>query len=305
MKENEIYSVENAKVVERNYKFYDRGERGFLKSGDALVNVVVTGIIIDFRNQTVTTKLMDKNKTEYIMNGDFDLFRSPESFENNEPLKRRTWPTFELLRRADIRRLLECTFYSEKGDENNPSFTCVTVWTFENGEAHETPVVINSIAIEDEGSWHLLDGSIPDKFWESRKDAYDCNEYKIVDEDGEVFIEEGFQKRLDLTTEQRAIFKEIKELLNKAKSAGIKLLWDRDNSGCIEAINMQNVQEIGYDIMATDGGQLIPLKEVIKSATETYFYDYCGCDCCDSVALKPTERQKKLYLKEHPEAANK
>lgn len=146
-----------------------------------------------------------------------------------------------------------------------------------------------------------MDGSIPQKFWESRKNAYAFNEYKVVDEDGEEFIEQGIQKRIGLTPEQWVIVKEMQELVKQAKEAGIKFLWDRDYCGTVKAMNMQHVCDLGYDIMATDGGSLVNFNDCCFASTDIEFFDYNGDDPCYSISLLPTEREKKLWQKAHPE----
>lgn len=133
MKEKEIYSVENAKVVEKKYRYYDRLTAGFLKEGDSLVHVHVTGIVVDFKSQRIKTSLTDKNTNVIVKEGEFDLFASPKAYEQNDPMTHTCMPTFELLKRADFKHLLECDVNHIEADAENPAYSYLSVWIFENG----------------------------------------------------------------------------------------------------------------------------------------------------------------------------
>lgn len=295
-------TVENAKVVNTLYKFYNIGQEGYLKCENGLVFVRVAAVIIDVKNCVVSTSLKDANDKVYERSGSFGLYRTKEGFESSDPMKPHSFYTIEVLTRADYNHLCECQVVKSM-EEDGREYIYMKVWTFENGEAIETPIVVNSITIEEGGKWHLLDGCLPEKFWESREDAYGFNEYKIIDSDGEEFIEEGAYKRLALNPEQWKIVNQMRDLYKKATDAGIKFLWDRDNCGEIEAINMENVKDYGYDAESNDGGDLVRFKKVPFASTGFCFYDYCGCDDGDAFVLNPTPRQKKEWLKTHPESA--
>ena len=218
-------TVENAKVVNTLYNFYNIGQEGYLKCENGLVFVKVSAIIIDVKNCTVSTSLKDANGNVYNRSDNFGLYMSKEGYESNDPMKPHSFHTNEVLIRADYSHLCEAQFVCTT-EEDGREYIYMKVWTFENGEAIETPVVVNSVTIEEGSKWHLLDGCLPDKFWESREDAYGFNEYKITDSDGEEFVEEGAYKRLMLTPEQWQIVNQIRDLYNKAVDAGIKFLWD-------------------------------------------------------------------------------
>ena len=140
-----------------------------MKIDDSLVYVTVTAVVVDLKNQIIKTTLIDVNNTEIVRAGEFKLFNSPKDYENNDPMITNSWRTLDLLKKADYKRLCDCRVVSIEADEENPAYNYLTVWIFEKGEAVEIPIVINSIAIEQEKHFHLIDGFIPEKFWESRK----------------------------------------------------------------------------------------------------------------------------------------
>jgi len=296
MKEN-VFTVENAKVADLGYEIYTYFERGFLKDGEGIVFVNIIRTTINLKEREVTTLLRDANGKEYIRKGVFNLYPSTKDYEKRNFVRHSNRSTYELVKMASPRTLRDCPWNeSDPATEESPAFGYVSVWVFEDGEPVEVPVVVNAVSYDEEG-WHLVDGSLPEKYWESKKDAFGFNEYKVIDKDGEEFIEEGLQKRIMLTPEQWAIVNEIKELAKKAKDAGIKFIWDRDSCGTVKALNMQNVEDYGYEVEAFEGGQLFPFKNAIFADTEFGFYDYCGCDNMDRLAMKPTPREKKIWLK--------
>lgn len=289
--------VECAKVPVTTYRFYGRNTEGYLKTDDGLVFVTVTSVSIDFKKQLVTTVLTDKSGKEYLKTGTFSLYQSSKAYESDDPKKTYCCHTHELLRFVD-NRLRECCVGIV--DEEDGKQSCyIKVWIFEKGGAKEIPVVINSIACDTYSNWYLVDGNIPKNFWENRSDAYSFNEYQITDDDGEVFIEEGVQKRINLTPPQWVIIKQMTALFEKAKNAGIKFVWDREYQGNMKAFNGDNVHNYGYDIEPFEGGDTIPIHEAYLADTGISFYDFVS-EQSDCIALNPTARQKKAWLEEQP-----
>lgn len=288
---------ECAKVPVTTYRFYRRNTEGYLKTDDGLVFVTVTSVSVDFKKQLVTTVLTDKSGKEYLKTDTFSLYQSSKAYESDDSKKTDCYQTHELLRFVDD-RLRECC--CGVVDEEDGKQSCyIKVWIFEKGGAKEIPVVINSIACDTYAKWYLVDGNIPKNFWENRKDAYSFNEYQITDDDGEVFVEEGIQKRINLTPPQWVIIKQMAALFEKAKDAGIKFVWDRDYQGNVKAFNVSNVHEYGYDIEPFEGGDTIPFHEACLADTGISFYDFVS-EQADCIALNPTARQKKAWLKEQP-----
>ena len=297
-KEKNPCVVECAKVPVTTYRFYTRNTEGYLKTDDGLAFVAVTSVVIDFKKQLITTVLTDKSGKEYLKKGTFPLYQSPKAYEKDDPKRTTVYQTWELLKYADYGRLSECQIGII--DEEDGSQSCyIKVWIFEKGGAKEIPVVINSIACDTYAKWYLADGNIPQKFWENRNDAYSFNEYQITDSDGEVYTEEGIQKRIELTPPQWVIIKQMTALFEKAKSAGIKFVWDREYQGNVKAFNLANVHECGYDIAAFEGGDIIPFHKACFADTGINFYDFVS-ESEDCIALNPTARQKKEWLKSQP-----
>lgn len=288
---------ECAKVPVATYRFYERNTEGYLKTDDGLVFVTVTSVSVDFKKQLVTTVLTDKSGKEYLKTGTFSLYQSSKAYESDDPKKTGCYQTHALLRFVDS-RLRECC--CGVVDEEDGKQSCyIKVWIFEKGGAKEIPVVINSIACDTYAKWYLADGNIPKNFWENRKDAYSFNEYQITDDDGEVFTEEGIQKRINLTPPQWVIIKQMATLFEKAKDAGIKFVWNRDHQGNVKAFNVDNVHDYGYDIEPFEGGETIPFRDACLADTGISFYDFVS-EQADCIALNPTARQKKAWLKEQP-----
>ena len=299
-----VFTVENAKVANIIYKFYSRGTNGFIKDADKLVNVSVSGISVDLKNQVVTSVLKDVNGNEYERVGQYTLYNSPKDFECNNPREKNIWRTFELLKRANWGRLCECACpVCDVDDEKKTSNTYLEVWIFGNGEAINVPAIIHKVEINDDNHWRLVEGQLPEKYWESRDDAYSCNEYKVVDSDGEEFIEQGISKRLNLTPEQWEIMHTLTDTFKKAKDAGIKLVWDREYLGTIKAFNMSYVSDIEWQGESDRGSDVISIRDVCFADTEICFYDYNGSDSDDRIILKPTARQLKEWKKSHPDCS--
>lgn len=296
-------TVENAKVLVRNYKYYNVCTSGYIHEGDGLVHVTVTGNIIDLKKGEVITAFEDSKGNIYREHGDdVCMYASKEAYESSDPMSKHCSTTCDLLRFADIKHLRECQAKSIEDEENNVRYAYLVVWVFENGEAKEVPCVINVISREKDNGWKLIDGSIPEKFWESQKDAYDYNEYKVIDQDGEEFIEQGNGKRLLPNKEQWEIIYQLRDLVKKAKEANLKFLFDRDYCGTIKVLNMENVDDIGYDIESEVGGTTIGFSEMPVIDTELNVFDYNGEEnSCYHILLNPTPRQRKEWLKAHPE----
>lgn len=289
-------TAENAMVISKYYKLYNVGVSGYVKDGDALVFMKVVGHVVNFKKGETITCLED-NKGKLYRRTDFsDLFLTKEAFEQNNPASNISYQTFELLRHADIKHLVDCEVSSTCGDDNN-NYCYLNVWVFENGEAKRVPLVINEIVMNSEGKWALSDGHIPDKFWLSRTDAYSFNEYKIIDKDGEEFIEEGYQKRLAPTPEQWKIINEMRDLIKKANDAGLTFFFDRDCCSSIKVLNTKNVRDYGYDVESFEGGDLISLNAVCFADTELKCYDWNSCEDEYVISMMPTPRQKKEFQK--------
>jgi hypothetical protein len=189
-------------------------------------------------------------------------------------------------------------------EEKNTSNIYMEVWTFDNGDA--TAVPANVIAVQwDEDGWHIAAGQLPDKYWESKSDVYRWNPYRIIDEDGDEFVEQGADMRLKPTPHQAEALKNLRDAFKKALDAGLAFLWDRCDSGNLKAYNTADVIDFDWEATAEKGGTLVHPNDVALADTGIGFYDYCGDDNEFRFALKPTERQLKQWAKDHPEDAAK
>lgn len=301
MKKNEnVFTVENAAVENKSYAPY-LNECGFMHNGDGLIFVSVKNVRIDFVNKSVTTVLVDNEGVEYTREGSYDLFRSSENYESNVPIPRRCYGLHELLHKARWGQLCECRFILVPENEESREKGYLCVWVFENGDAREIPVPIHVIEWNSEGGWHLVEGTLPEKFWESREMAFGFNTYKITDTDGEVFEEDGIHKRLCVTPEQIEILKELKEAFKKATDAGIGFVFDKANDRALNAYNALNIRRFDYDPHSFEGGDVVYVENAILYTTNIDFRSYYSDDPDVGFVMEPTAYQHKQWLKQNPE----
>lgn len=297
MKKNEIFTVENAKVVDREYMYYPVHSVGYVKNGDCIMHVTVSKMTFDLKKQEVTTFLTGSDGKEIVKNGEFNMFRTPEDFKENSHIPNHTKSTQELIKA--VRELPHPNFESFAVEDVIYKYACV--WRFENGEPVNTPVVVNIVNYGDDG-FTILDGHLPEKFWDTREKAFRYNEYKVVDDDGEVFIEQGIQKRLALTEEQKAIVDELSELFKKAANANIAFICDRYYDDSLRAFNGEYVVDYGYEAGHGDiEGDEIPFNELEFARTGASLYGYNSEEDEYRICMKPTARQVKKWKKDHPD----
>ena len=296
MKKNEIITVENAKVEQITYRWYSRNS-GYISNGDGIVFVTVDSVTFDLKKQVVTTVMLDSQGKEYVREGEFKMFRTPEDFENNSVISSNNTATTNII--GKIEGLQDCSF--DNIVEDDKSYVCARVWCFENGEPVLTPVAVNVIRNDKDGNgWKIIDGHLPENFWRTREEAIRYNEFKVVDEDGEVFIEQGIQKRLALTAKQQEIVDKISKLFKQAYDANIKFAWDRSYGGYLQALNGEQVYDFGYDANKdVIPGDEMPLNELCFTNTNICFSDYCSDEDEYIVCMKPTARQEKAWKKTH------
>lgn len=294
----EIKNLDEVKVVNRNYCLYtDRA--GYLLESGKLVYVKVTNIIIDLKAQSAITTIQDKEGNEYQLPEGFLLYYTPADFEANNPIKAYDYATRSLI--GSTSRLYDYTNVIPKKEGDTNEFCFAGGYIFINNDAIFVPFEVNKVEWEICKGWSMIDGSIPNVFYKSREAAFSFNEYKVVDEDGEEFLERGHGLRLQLTDEQKSIVEEMREAFRKAKEAGVRFIWDRENCGDIQAYNGNEVAEFGYDDgYLTKDGDKVEIGENIKlHSTGIDFYDYNTCD--DYVfVLKKTPLQEKKWKKNHP-----
>ena len=295
-----IKSVNEVKVVNRKYNLYvDRA--GYLSECGKLVYVKVTNIIVDLKAQSAITTLQDKEGNEYKLPEGLLLYHSPADFEANNFIKAYGYTTSELINLTSSLIGYAVVIPKEDGDTNE--FCFAGGYIFLNNDAIYVPFEVNKIEWNIDKGWSMIDGSIPDVFYKSREAAFSFNEYKVVDEDGEQFLERGHGLRLQLTDEQKAIVEELRKCYDKAKQAGVRFIWDRDDCYDIKAYNGNEVTEFGYDDGdLTEDGDKVEIGENLELySTGINFYDYNSCDPYAFV-LKKTPLQEKKWKKNHPEA---
>lgn len=301
MKKN-VFTVENAKVANVTYSYHPQGRSGYIAVGDGIVHVNVTSVEFNLKKREVKTCLVDNSGKEYVRDGIFAMYETPADYEKNNAIRPHTWEAVNIIKCAD-----RCRFggYSwvetDAKTETEPQYGYVEAWCFEDGEPVAVPVVVNVVIDDGKGSGHITDGHLPEKCWGTRNEAFLYNEYKVVDEDGEEFIEQGVQKRLALTDEQQKIVDELNAVFKKALEANIGFLWDREDCECVEVYNRDNVYEFNYEVKTHEGGDNFHIRDINPIKTDICFYDYCSSDDY-RFAMKPTPRQQKAWKKAHPDS---
>ncbi len=293
-----IKSVDEVKVVNRNYNLYiDRA--GYLSESGKLVYVRVTSIIIDLKAQSAITTLLDMEGSEYKRQEGFLLYNSPDDFEANQPIDAYHHAVIGLIN-YNISKFSDSASVIPKKEGDTSEFCYAGGYIFRDNDALFVPFEINKIEWK-YGKWSVVDGSIPDVYYRSREDAFSFNEYKVLDEDGEEFLERGNNLRLKLTDEQKALVEELRKCFHKAQQAGVNFIWDRECCGFIEAYNGNEVTEFGYnDGGLTEDGDNVDISEVETYNTGIDFYDFNSCEDY-SFVFKKTPRQLKAWKKSHPE----
>jgi len=295
-------SADEAKVPNVKYSFYTCETCGYLHSDGKLVHVKVEGVVVNLKDQSVVSRLTDAYGKDYVIQEDYNLYLTISDFENNLQMHKNNYSTLDMLKLADRKRLCGCNCHvCDPDEEKGTSNVYLEAWIFENGQAISIPLQIVAILNKDY-SWSLDEGSLPDEFWSSRKIAYDNNEYEVIDEDGEVLLERGTELRLRPTKEQSYLLLALKNAFDKAKESGLSFIWDRSNGGNVYALNNADVAYMGYDICPSQGGSCPSINDLLLTDTGISFYDYCGNESNECIALKPSPRELKKFKKENPDA---
>lgn len=293
-------AVENAKVANVKYLYYHPGSKGFIEADGVIVSVIVAKVSVNLRDQVVTTILKDVRGNEYTRTGDFYLFDTAADFENDvksSDNKRYRISAGELLQWAGGDKTSYCeTPVIDVDEEKGTSNIYLNVWTCFGGKAVLTPVIINSVTWDEDGK-HVEIGDLPEKYWSSKAETYKWNEYKLIDEDGDEFVEKSAEIRLAPTPSQQDILKTLADSFKLAAAAGLMIFFDHDSS----SLKAFNTQDIVTDVPNAEDidlcGSRIYLNEVILSNVDA---NVCDIHICDAIRLKPTERQLKAYKKAHP-----
>lgn len=292
-------AVENAKVANVKYLYYHPGSKGFIDADGTIVSVVVAKVSVNLRDQVITTILKDVRGNEYTRTGEFYLFDSAEAFENDVKSsvnKRYRISAGELLQWAGGDKTSYCeTPVIDIDEEKGTSNTYLNVWTYLNGKASLTPVIINSVTWDEDGK-HVENGDLPEKYWSSKAEAYKWNEYKLIDEDGDEFVEQSAEIRLAPVGAQKKAIKAITDAFKAATDAGLIVFVNSD--GLLQVFNTENVVTSTKDVdKSMLCGDVITLDSVELSNVDVRLPINGGAT---RLLLKPTERQLKAYKKAHP-----
>ena len=273
---------------------------GYVYEGGQLVHAKVSRVVIDLKNGHFTTTLTTNEKESFTKEDEFNMYRSPEDFYKNIPREATSVSSYNLISHSHPN---DGRYSPNKIVEDGKEFICLPVWVLEDGEPIKFPLSIHTITWDCNGEhgWIFSDKNLPEKYWFSRTEAISNNEYKIVDEDGEAFVERGVNLRLALTDEQKKILEELEAVFKKAKDAGIGFLFDRECCGNLEVYNANEVTEIEYCSKPEfHKGDLVDIDCKSLHASSISVYDYCGSDSYQFV-MKPTPRQLKEWKRNHPD----
>lgn len=272
---------------------------GYVYEGGQLVHAEVSSVVIDLKNGHFTTTLATKDKKSFTKEDEFQMYRSPEDFYKNIPQEATPFSSYDLLFKSAPNN---GNYKPSKIVEDGKEFIYLAAWVLEDGEPIKFPLKIHGITWEYNGDrgWKFLGKNLPKKYWFSREDVIRNSEHKIVDEDGEVFVERGINLRLALTDEQKKILEELEAVFKKAKDAGIGFLFDRESCGYLEVYNANEVDEIEYySKQEYKKGNLVNMCDTTIPETSISAYDYCSSDNYQFV-MKPTPRQLKEWKRDHP-----
>ncbi len=273
---------------------------GYVYEGGQLVHAKVSSVVIDLKNGHMVTTLTTKEKESFTKEDEFQMYRSPEDFYKSIPQEASPLSAYDLVFQSHPNN----GFYSpNKIVEDGKEYICLPVWVLEDGEPIKFPLSIHTTTWEHDGDrgWKFSDKNLPEKYWFSREDAIRNNEHKIVDNDGEVFVERGVNLRLALTDEQKKILEELEAVFKKAEDAGIGFLFDRECSGNLEVYNANEVADIEYcSKQEFHKGDLVGIDCISLHTSSISVYDYCGSDSYQFV-MKPTPRQLKEWKRNHPD----
>ena len=302
-------TVENCMVKNIKYRFYRANENGYIFINGQLVYVTVKSVLVDLRDCSFVSVLVSNDGHTYQINGEYQMFGSTERYKHNEPNIPCTCYTCELLRMANFKRLCECPFTEKevmRPDGFVETFVYLNPWVFEDGQPKQQPIAIYTVQCVSENEhsydWVLIDGELPADNYDSREEALSFNEYKVIDDDGEEFIEQGIQKRLAPTKKQFDALKKLKEAFEECKNLGLKFFWDRDYNGEVKCINGENICGFGYehDFEHENGAEEVMMNDVVFASTGISFYDYDSDDSSYGIAMKATPRQTKQWKRKHP-----
>ena len=303
-------TVENCMVKNIKYRFHRANQNGYIFINGQLVYVTVQSVLVDLRDCSFVSVLVSNDGHTYQINGEYQMFGSTERYKNNEPIRPSMYQTWELLRNANIKRLCECPVTEKEVMDPQTgvveTFVYLNPWVFEDGQPKQEPIAIYTVQCVSENEcschWVLIDGELPENNYDNREDALSFNEYKVIDDDGEEFIEQGIQKRLAPTKKQWDALKKLKEAYEECKNLGLRFFWDRDYNGEVKCINGENICDFGYehDFEHENGAEEVKMNDVVFANTGINFYDYNSEDSCYGIAMKATPRQTKQWEREHP-----
>ena len=304
-------TVENCMVKNIKYRFYRANQRGYIFINGQLVYVTVQSVLFDLRDCSFVSVLASNDGHIYQINGEYQMFSNTEHYKNNAPIEQSLYSTWELLRMANIKRLHECPVTDKEIVDPQTGvaekFVCLTPWVFEDGQPKQEPIAIYTVQCVSENEygedWVLIDGELPANNYDCREDALSFNEYKVIDDDGEEFVEQGIQKRLAPTKKQWDALKKLKEAYEECRNLGLRFFWDRDYNGNVQCINGEHICDFGYehDFRHENGAEEVRMDYVVFADTGISFYDYDSNDSCYGIAMKATPRQTKQWEREHPD----
>lgn len=272
---------------------------GYVYEGGQLVHAKVSRVVIDLKKGHMVTTLTTNEKKSFTKEDEFNMYRSPEDFYKNIPQGASPLSTYDLISQSYPNN---GSYSPNKIVEDGKEYICLPVWVLEDGEPIKFPLNIHKITWDFNGEhgWIFSDKNLPEKYWFSRTEAIRNNEYKIVDKDGEAFVERGVNLRLALTDEQKKILEELEAVFKKAEDAGIGFLFDRECSGNLEVYNANEVDDIEYCSKPEfHKGDLVDIDCISLHTSSLNAYDYCGSDSYQFV-MKPTPRQLKEWKRDHP-----
>lgn len=205
-------------MKEATLNFYAPGTCGYTPIDGKLTRVTVSDVEIRLNEPSYKYHITLPNGSVAEMNkwDKFKLYDSEKKYEEGVCSKQRT---------MDIHHLLNnCLGVQVKLVDG-----CVIphVLVFENGDCVDKELNIEVVKVESRFECDVVVGDkIPEETYKSRQDAFDWNDYTVVESDGSKHEVKSIKKKMALSDEQVAVMKKLEQSLKEVKDAGIALAFD-------------------------------------------------------------------------------
>ena len=203
--EQQIDERKGKDMEKRVFDYYEISKCGYTPINGELVYAQVKKITFNMIDGGMKCALGIPGDKEVEVDGNFTMYESEKDYEKNSAMR-----TSELT--TDI-------IMSKLGLKNKNGHPYVIV--FENNDAVEKKIGFSEV-IYDMNGFRITDGDqIPKEHYNSREEAFEMNDYVVVEADGTKRVVKSMAKLLVLNDEQKALLDEFKAVVEKMKNAGV------------------------------------------------------------------------------------